>query len=65
MWIAPTAELEAAKARRKAGVDPPGYPEASSVSLGAVRPLSAGRERAKDSPAGSASASPEPTKENT
>lgn len=46
VWIAPTDELNAADERRRAGVNPPGYPQASSVSLGAVRLLTEERERA-------------------
>ncbi len=45
VWIAPTAELDAAKARGKAGERNPHCPQASSVSLGAVQLLTAERER--------------------
>ncbi len=64
VWIAPTDELEAAKARGKAGASPPGYPEASSVSLGGVRLLTADRERAAQAPVQPPVPEPEPIKEN-
>lgn len=64
VWIAPTGELDAAKERRKAGANPPGYPEASPVSLGGVRLLTADRECAAQAPVQPPVPEPEPVKEN-
>ncbi len=64
VWIAPTDELDAAKARGKAEGRDPCYPEASSVSLGGVRLLTADRERAAQAPVQPPVPEPEPIKEN-